>query len=138
MRAYFLTRPGWLWIALFAVAAVVAFAAMPKGFFGGASDDWQYLNASRCWAAHGPCLPTDHWQGRWPAIVPTAALISVFGESRLTIAVWPMLSSAVALGLVIALGNIVVAIDSLTAFSSRIGQLIERFAAQPNPRWNNG
>lgn len=105
MRAYFLTRPGRLWIALFAVAAVVAFAAMPKGFFGGASDDWQYLNASRCWAAHGPCLPTDHWQGRWPAIVPTAALISVFGESRLTIAVWPMLSSAVALGLVIALGN---------------------------------
>ena len=71
-------------------AAIVATLALilivnPVGFVGGGWDDWEYLNAARCWVQQGPCLPTDHWQGRWPIIAPLAAVIALLGESRLTV-----------------------------------------------------
>ena len=79
MRAYFLTGPDRFWLPIFIFAIIVVFAVMP-GFFGGGADDWRYLNAARCWVDHGPCLPTNYWEGRWPAVLPLAAIISVFGE----------------------------------------------------------
>jgi hypothetical protein len=94
----------WSWPLTFGVAFVFAFMLMP-GYFGGGADDAQYLYAARCWVDNGPCLPTNHWEGRWPAILPVAAAISMLGESRFTVALWPFLSGATALGLVICVGN---------------------------------
>ncbi|MBW0145461.1 ArnT family glycosyltransferase [Sphingomicrobium clamense] len=54
----------------------------PVGFQGGGMDDWQYLNAARCWIEYGPCLPEDHWQSRWPVIAPLLASLGLLGESR--------------------------------------------------------
>lgn len=45
-------------------------------------DDWQYLQAARCWLENGPCLPKDHWQGRWPVVAPLAVSIEMLGETR--------------------------------------------------------
>lgn len=73
------------WIAALTATLILILLVNPVGFVGGGWDDWQYLNAARCWAERGPCLPQDHWQGRWPVIAPIAALISLFGESRATI-----------------------------------------------------
>jgi len=73
------------WIAALTATFVLILLVNPVGFVGGGWDDWQYLHAARCWAEHGPCLPQDHWQGRWPVIAPIAAMITLFGESRLAI-----------------------------------------------------
>jgi hypothetical protein len=95
--------PRW-WPAAFLIALAVTVALMP-GFFGGGSDDWQYLNAARCWVRHGPCLPANHWEGRWPAVVPLAAMLAMFGESRASVGLWPFLSGCMALGLIVIAGN---------------------------------
>jgi len=93
------------WLAALAATLALILLVNPVGFVGGGWDDWQYLNAARCWAEHGPCLPSDHWQGRWPVIAPIAAMISLFGESRLTIGL-PSLAYAVGcLVLLARLGN---------------------------------
>ena len=77
----------------------------PVGFVGGGWDDWQYLNAARCWVEHGPCLPTDHWQGRWPIVAPLAAVIAIVGESRLTVGLPSLAYSLGCLTLLSWLGN---------------------------------
>lgn len=77
----------------------------PIGFLGGGWDDWQYLNAARCWAEYGACLPTTHWSGRWPVFVPIAVLISWFGESRFVVGLWPLVSSVAALAMLVLVGN---------------------------------
>lgn len=104
MRAHLLSGPNKFWLPIFIVAIIVASATMP-GFFGGGADDWQYLNAARCWVDKGPCLPTNHWAGRWPVTLPLAALLSIFGESRTTVALWPLVAGTTALGLAVTLGN---------------------------------
>jgi Dolichyl-phosphate-mannose-protein mannosyltransferase len=54
----------------------------PVGYAGGDSDDWQYLQAARCVADNGFCLPQTHWAARLTMVLPMAAVISIFGESR--------------------------------------------------------
>ena len=73
------------WIATIAVALILVIALNPVGYVGGGSDDWQYLNAARCWAEYGPCLPHDHWQGRWPIVATVGTAIALLGESRTSI-----------------------------------------------------
>ena len=92
----------WLLLGLALLAVLVI---NPIGFLGGGGDDWQYLNAARCWRSHGPCLPQNHWQGRWPIIAPLAAIIQLFGESRLTVSIAPLAASALCLVLLALLGN---------------------------------
>ena len=94
---------GW-WILLTAATALVLFVN-PIGFIGGGWDDWQYLEAARCWRAHGPCLPHDHWQGRWPVIAPLAAITALLGESRLTVGLAPLTASVICLVLIAKVGN---------------------------------
>ena len=91
------------WLAALAATLVLILLINPVGFVGGGWDDWQYLNAARCWAEQGPCLPHDHWQGRWPVIAPVAAMISLFGETRLTIG---LPSLAYALGCLVLLARL--------------------------------
>jgi hypothetical protein len=92
-------RPG-LWLLLLAIPVL---AAVPSGYQGGGGDDWHYLEAARCWNAYGgwltsgACLPTDHWQSRWPLIAPMALAIGWFGESRAGVQLVPILYAAAAL-----------------------------------------
>lgn len=95
-------------LAAWALLAVVILAVIlinPVGFIGGPRDDGRYLEAARCWAAHGPCLPENHWQGRWPIFAPIAILIGAFGESRLIVQLWPLISSTTALVLLAKVGE---------------------------------
>jgi 4-amino-4-deoxy-L-arabinose transferase-like glycosyltransferase len=92
-----------LWVVLVAVAAVLI---APIGYTGGGADDTHYLEAARCWAASGPCLPDTHWASRWPSVVPIAALTGLLGESRLTVGLGPLLAWIGCIGLVAALGSV--------------------------------
>lgn len=104
-----LTRPrptdDFLWIGALCGAIILLLLLNPGGYVGGGQDDWRYLHAVRCWREYGPCLPHDHWQSRWPLIAPTAALTSLFGESRLTVSLGPLAASVAALFLLAMLGN---------------------------------
>lgn len=90
-----------------AVAAILLAYTLinPVGFLGGGWDDWEYLNAARCWVAHGPCLPANHWQGRWPLIAPLAASIGMFGESRASIGLPSLLATMACLPPLALIGN---------------------------------
>lgn len=83
----------------------VILSVNPIGFMGDGWDDWQYLEAARCWRAHGPCLPHDHWQGSWPVIAPLAAITLLFGKSRLTVGIAPLTASIICLVLIAKVGN---------------------------------
>ena len=98
-------RTSRIWPAALAATIVLILLANPVGFVGGGWDDWQYLNAARCWAEHGPCLPRDHWQGRWPVIAPLAAAIAMFGETRLTVGLPSLAYALGCLFLMVRLGN---------------------------------
>ncbi len=87
------------WLILIGFAALILLIN-PRGFIGGGTDDWQYLNAAECWAAHGPCLPTQHWATRWPLIAPLAAVLRTFGETRVTVGLVPLAYAAAATALV--------------------------------------
>ena len=92
------------WVALGGAIALLLMLN-PNGFIGGGQDDWQYLNAARCWRDHGPCLPYDHWQGRWPVVAPIAASTALFGESRLSVSIAPFIASVIAVGLLAIIVN---------------------------------
>lgn len=100
---------GWLTArrtALAAAAIILAYTLInPVGFLGGGWDDWQYLDAARCWVANGPCLPTNHWQGRWPLIAPLAASIALFGESRASIGLPSLIATIACLPPLALIGN---------------------------------
>ena len=76
---------GWPWLVALVISLALILIINPVGFLGGGLDDWHYLNAARCWAAHGPCLPQDHWQGRWPVVAPIGASIFLLGENRFSV-----------------------------------------------------
>jgi 4-amino-4-deoxy-L-arabinose transferase-like glycosyltransferase len=88
------------------LVAVTAVLIAPIGYMGGGADDVHYLDASRCWVAAGhPCLPHTHWASRWPAIAPMAIFTGLFGESRLTVEVGPLLAWAACIALTWAIGR---------------------------------
>lgn len=98
-------RGEWRWWLALAAAFALMIAVNPIGYIGGGADDWQYLNAARCWRAFGPCLPHDHWQSRWPIIAPLAAMTAIFGESRASAEFAPLVESVVCLLLLAVIGN---------------------------------
>jgi hypothetical protein len=91
------------------VAAAVALATVlilnPVGYIGGGQDDARYLAAARCWIEQGPCLPTNHWEGRWPVFAPIALISGLLGETRLTVQLWPLACSLAAALLVAEIGR---------------------------------
>ena len=105
IRRPFLGQHSNRWIVAIVATLGLILLVNPVGFVGGGWDDWQYLNSARCWVEHGPCLPHDHWQGRWPVIAPIAAMISLFGESRLTIGLPSLIYAIGCLFLLARLGN---------------------------------
>lgn len=107
--------------ALLAAVILAVIAVNPTGFIGGPRDDGRYLEAARCWAAHGPCLPVNHWQGRWPVFAPTAILIGALGESRIIVQLWPLICATAALFLLAKVGE--------RLFDLRIGTASAMFLA---------
>lgn len=101
-RARWSARLGWLALAA-ALSTVLAVA--PIGYLGGGQDDWHYLDAARSWRENGPCVPRDHWQARWPLVIPLALLTNVLGESRLTVSLWPLAASIACVILIAMIGN---------------------------------
>lgn len=97
--------PDWAWCAVLIASLCVILLINPLGYIGGGWDDWQYLTAARCWVEHGPCLPRTHWEGRWPVFAPIAAITAMFGESRLTVGIWPLISSVACLFVIALVGN---------------------------------
>jgi hypothetical protein len=95
----------WQIYALLLTATLVALAISPGGFVGGGGDDGRYLEAARCWADRGLCLPDNHWSGRWPVFAPVALLINLFGESRAVVQIWPFICGAGAVMLLAYVGD---------------------------------
>jgi 4-amino-4-deoxy-L-arabinose transferase-like glycosyltransferase len=93
------------WIAALAATLAVILALNPVGYLGGGLDDYRYLQAARCWVASGPCLPTNHWDARWPLVAALAASISAFGESRIAVGLPNLLYAIGCLALLAMIGN---------------------------------
>lgn len=100
MRGDFLTLalPG------LAVAAVLNLLH-PVGYVGGGFDDYHYLQAVRCVAEQGWCIPQDHWARRFPLVLPVALTMRLFGETREVLWIVPALASAAAIVLLVAIVN---------------------------------
>ena len=77
----------------------------PVGFLGGGMDDWHYLDAARCWVRQGPCLPTDHWQARWPLVGPMALAMRLFGENRFSVGISSLIATIACLPPLAMIGN---------------------------------
>lgn len=74
----------------------------PRLYVGGGGDDWHYLQAARCAAGHGLCLPGDHWSARFPLVLPAGAALAVLGEGEWALALVPLLYAAAAILLFVA------------------------------------
>lgn len=76
---------------LVAVALLLALVLPnPAGYVGAGGDDFFYVQAARCVAAHGWCLPDTHWAARWPLVAPMGAVFALFGDGRWQAAVVPL------------------------------------------------
>ncbi len=123
----------------FALASLFALFCLwlnPVGYVGSGADDEHYLAAARCWVeAGGPCLPTDHWQTRWPVIAPVAAALALFGDSRASVAVGSSLSFGLLLVGIAALGTRWfgwrAGVAALVAIAAT--PIVATFALTPNP-----
>jgi hypothetical protein len=82
-------------IALLALFAVTLLN--PLGYRGGGGDDWHYLEAARCAAAHGLCAPVNHWWARLPLVLPMGWAVAFGGESRFVVGLVPFLYAIAAL-----------------------------------------
>ena len=85
MAAIVFSRTRWLRPmvspALIAVALLLLFVlANPVGYVGGGGDDFYYVQAARCAALHGWCLPETHWATRWPLIAPMGLVFATLGD----------------------------------------------------------
>ncbi len=94
-------------LVLPAFVAILFLLINPAGFMGGGGDDYRYLTAARCWVdGSGFCLPRNHWEARWPTVMPIAAMLGLFGESRNTLGIAPLLFWISALVLIGWLGRL--------------------------------
>ena len=75
---------------------LVLIAMNPIGYRGGGSDDWHYLQAARCFATSGFCMPQNHWAIRMPLVLPLAATIKLLGESRQVLWIVPLTYGVIA------------------------------------------
>lgn len=66
------------------------------GYLGGGGDDWYYLEAARCLVQNGVCVPATHWATRLPLVAPLAGALALFGESRASVAIVPLLYAVAA------------------------------------------
>lgn len=79
--------PAWLFAALLFAALI---ALSPVGYLGGGGDDWYYVEAARCAAERGPCLPQTHWGARMPLVAPMGAAFALLGIGQGAAALVPL------------------------------------------------
>lgn len=79
-------------LALILLFGLIVILINPRGYTGGGYDDGRYLAAATEWALHGPVLGPNHWSLRWPIVLPTAAILRIFGPDH----DWLMLPGVVA------------------------------------------
>jgi hypothetical protein len=89
-------------VAVALAAALTLVVLAPVGYVGGAWDDIHYLEAARCTAEHGFCVPDDHWGRRFPLVAPVGFVLALFGESRQALWVVPLVYSLAAVTLLTA------------------------------------
>ena len=77
----------------------------PVGYVGGGADDDRYIAGALCWVANGPCIPVNHWEGRWPLVSLLALSIEVFGLNRIGIAAPSIAASLTCLVLIKKIGD---------------------------------
>ncbi len=63
-----------------AVLLLILVLPNPVGYVGGGGDEFYYVQAARCAAVHGWCLPDTHWATRWPLIAPMGLAFALFGD----------------------------------------------------------
>lgn len=88
------------------VALALLFALVlpnPAGYVGAGGDDFFYVQAARCVAVHGWCVPETHWAARWPLVAPMGAIFALQGDGRWQAAVVPFAYSLVAVLLLVRL-----------------------------------
>lgn len=68
----------------------------PTGYVGAGGDDFFYVQAARCVAAQGWCVPDTHWAARWPLVAPMGAVFALLGDGRWQAAVVPFAYTAMA------------------------------------------
>lgn len=81
------------------VAIALLFALIlpnPAGYVGGGGDDFYYVQAARCVATHGWCIPDTHWAARWPLVAPMGAVFAWLGDGWWQGAVVPFAYSLLA------------------------------------------
>ena len=75
------------------------------GFMGGGGDDGSYLHIAQHWVTYGASLPANHWEGRWPVVLPLAGSLELFGLHRWSVALPSFIAAILSLVLVKRLGD---------------------------------
>ncbi len=75
----------------------------PVGYVGGGGDDWFYVNAARCIADNGWCVPTTHWAARWPLVAPMGAAFAALGDGWIQSTLVPLAYTLAAVALFVTL-----------------------------------
>ena len=94
----------WRWLLPILFVCLLNFW-YPVGYVGGGTDDDRYLAGALCWVQNGPCLPVNHWEGRWPLVGPLALTIGAFGFNRLAVGLPSFLASLACVILIKKLGD---------------------------------
>lgn len=90
-------------VAVTVVLLLILVLPTPAGYVGGGGDDWYYVQAARCAAAQGWCLPETHWATRWPLVAPMGLVFAMFGDGWWQASVVPLLYSLLAVVLFVRL-----------------------------------
>ena len=95
-------RRGVLGIWLWPLMLLLAVGTLDPIGYSGFGDEPLYLQAARCIAAHGYCLPDTHWAARFPLVAPVGWSLRMLGEGYGAVMVAPLLYAAAAILLLIA------------------------------------
>lgn len=78
-----------LWLLLPISLLLILILVKPVPLIGGISDDYKYLMGARCLE----CLPTNHWERRFPIVWPTGIAIELFGQNLWSVMITPIIAS---------------------------------------------
>ncbi len=84
------------WIGLLPALLLVSIVLIkPMPLYGGFADDFRYLAGAQCLE----CLPTNHWERRFPIIWPTGIAIRLFGQNTWSVMLAPLIAGITAVTL---------------------------------------
>jgi hypothetical protein len=84
------------WIVFLPAAILLSIILLkPMPLYGGFADDFRYLAGAQCLE----CLPTNHWERRFPIIWPTGIAIRLFGQNTWSVMLAPLIAGIAAVTL---------------------------------------